>query len=294
MKIDRNGAKFISRVLMSETKPSVMLITFLYIVMSTGLYFLVLKLSGYYDYMVEFLIYFQATGKYYTGALPEIGTIEAVLCIALVILKVIFDSGYEMYILLISRRIKTEFRTLFYGFNFPVKTFLIAVIKNCLVLLGLSLFIVPGVVLYYWYRFAFFVLVDHPEYSAIRCLRESRKLVKGNTAQLFVLDLSLLGWRLLSWTVSMTMLPVLDIWVKPYTGAVFAVYYNLFTFKSVGIKIVSEDGKGIVHIVADENMQDSGENQSGTGSGEIGPDDNDGETKPDADSGEADKKDHNK
>ena len=59
------------------------------------------------------------------------------------------------------------------------------------------LFIIPGIVKYYSYSMAQYILQDDPTKSWKQCIDESRKMMDGHKGQLFCLDLSFIGWMLL-------------------------------------------------------------------------------------------------
>ncbi|MCL1631728.1 DUF975 family protein [Sporolactobacillus sp. CPB3-1] len=59
------------------------------------------------------------------------------------------------------------------------------------------LFVIPGIIKVYTYSQSFFILHDHPDYSAGKVLQESKRLMKGFKWRLFVLQLSFIGWWLL-------------------------------------------------------------------------------------------------
>jgi uncharacterized membrane protein len=65
-----------------------------------------------------------------------------------------------------------------------------------------------------------FVMHDHPEYGALECIRESKRLMRSHKAELFALDFSFLGW----WILCRLTMDILSIWKKPY----FQVCYSLF------------------------------------------------------------------
>ena len=69
--------------------------------------------------------------------------------------------------------------------------------------------------------FALYLLLDHPEKSAWQCLRESAAVMRGHKWELFVLDLSFLGWMLLS-----ALFAPVSIWLDPYRAITNANYYN--------------------------------------------------------------------
>ena len=68
-------------------------------------------------------------------------------------------------------------------------------------------------------RQALYLLLDHPEMGVTECIRESKRLMRGHKAELFILDLSFIGWALLS------VIPFVSIYTIPYTEATYALYY---------------------------------------------------------------------
>ena len=84
------------------------------------------------------------------------------------------------------------------------------------------LLIVPGIIAAYRYRMAPFLLLTHPEYGIMDCIRESKSRMAGYKMAFFLLDLSFLGWELL------TLVPILgwavSVWVKPYRQSTELLY----------------------------------------------------------------------
>jgi len=68
-----------------------------------------------------------------------------------------------------------------------------------------------------------YLLFDHPEWSAIRCMRESNSLMKGHKWSLFVLRLSFIGWVFLS------AIPFVSLYTIPFMGITEAVFYAQLT-----------------------------------------------------------------
>lgn len=60
------------------------------------------------------------------------------------------------------------------------------------------LFVIPGVVKSYSYRMVPYLIADHPELSTREILDLSRSMMRGNKWEAFVLDLSFLGWNILT------------------------------------------------------------------------------------------------
>ncbi|ALO04207.1 DUF975 family protein [Lactiplantibacillus paraplantarum] len=102
--------------------------------------------------------------------------------------------------------------------------------KAILVFLWSLLLIVPGIIKAYAYTQTFYVYKDmlattsagqpRPRYRD--AVTRSRQLMKGHKWQLFVLQLSFLGWALLSVLTA----GIGQLWLTPYTYGVFANYYD--------------------------------------------------------------------
>ena len=60
------------------------------------------------------------------------------------------------------------------------------------------LFVIPGIVKAYSYRMVPFILSDHPEMRGTEVITLSRQMMRGQKWRAFVLDLSFLGWHILS------------------------------------------------------------------------------------------------
>ena len=80
----------------------------------------------------------------------------------------------------------------------------------------------PGVVKSYAYSMAFYIKNDHPEYDWRKCLAESQRITQGHKMELFVLDLSFIGWGI----VGALCLGIGTLWVTPYQGMTKTLYYE--------------------------------------------------------------------
>ena len=95
---------------------------------------------------------------------------------------------------------KAEAKEVAYAFDSSnykeiVKTMILRDVFTCL--WGL-LFIIPGIVKAYEYRMIPYLLADDPTMTKDRAFAESRAMMSGNKWRAFVLDLSFLGWNILS------------------------------------------------------------------------------------------------
>ncbi len=112
----------------------------------------------------------------------------------------------------------------FSGFRLPLlpRTMAISILRILIVTVGLFLFILPGVLAIYSYRMAYMLLADNPDWSPIRALQESRKLMQGHRWRLFCLDASFFGWFLLMAVTA----GLAGIFVLPYFATANAAFYE--------------------------------------------------------------------
>ena len=100
-------------------------------------------------------------------------------------------------------------------------TFLMGLLSTLFVLLWMLLLIIPGIIKGYAYELIYYIKADHPEYDWRTCLKESERMMKGHKWEMFVLDLSFLGWII----VGALCLGIGDLWVVPYIEATKTQFY---------------------------------------------------------------------
>ncbi len=84
------------------------------------------------------------------------------------------------------------------------------------------LFIIPGIVKSYSYSMAFFIKVDHPDYDWKTCIKESMKMMDGHKMDLFIMDLSFIGWII----VGSCLCGIGLLWVEPYMQTARTNFYE--------------------------------------------------------------------
>ena len=104
-------------------------------------------------------------------------------------------------------------------------TLLLGLLSSLFTFLWGLLLVVPGIVKAYSYSQAFFVKVDRPEYDWRACMDESIQLMDGHKMDLFILDLSFLGWYI----VGALCIGVGTLWVYPYHMAARTKFYEELT-----------------------------------------------------------------
>lgn len=124
----------------------------------------------------------------------------------------VLGAGQILYHLGIRSGREMPLSTLFEGFNQAGRVIVLALLQTVLITLWSFLFIIPGIVAAYRYRFALYDLLEDPSLRPLEALRMSSAQTYGYKAELFLLDLSFLGWFLLS---ALT-LNLASVWVTPY------------------------------------------------------------------------------
>lgn len=96
------------------------------------------------------------------------------------------------------------------------------------ILWSLLLF-VPGIIKGLSYSMSYFILKDRPELSPAEAIKESMRLMNGHKADLFILQLSFIGWTILG------LITVIGfIWVIPYINTSIAAFYEQLRNKDTG------------------------------------------------------------
>ena len=109
-----------------------------------------------------------------------------------------------------------------YGFKNLGRSVLAMFLSSLLILLG-CIVIIPGIILSYSYRLVPYLIADDPSISATDAIKKSREMMKGYKWKSFVLDLSFIGWALLS---GITFGIVGIFYAFPYMYATYAEMYN--------------------------------------------------------------------
>lgn len=82
----------------------------------------------------------------------------------------------------------------FSGFGNLLRAVLLNLIRGILIALWSILLIIPGIVAYYRYNLAFFLLADNPGMSPFAAITYSKAYMQENKSSRFILDLSFIGW----------------------------------------------------------------------------------------------------
>ncbi|MDE5671393.1 MAG: DUF975 family protein [Eubacterium sp.] len=113
----------------------------------------------------------------------------------------------------------------------------LVLLRGIIIYLWSLLFVIPGIVYAYSSYFANQIMCDSPEISPSKALETSKKMVKGNRTELFVMNLSFIPWYILcAITCGLGY-----IYVVPYLETTNALYYENFRIRALQEGRVTED-----------------------------------------------------
>lgn len=141
-----------------------------------------------------------AVGSVATGT----RTVGIVFILLVDIVAFIFASaltmGVSTYFLKIAKGKPASVGDLFAAFREGAvfKSAGLAFVQGFFIFLWSLLFVIPGIIAAFRYSQAFYVLAETPYKSISQCMNKSKELMSVNKAKLFCLNLSLIGWWLLT------------------------------------------------------------------------------------------------
>lgn len=143
--------------------------------------------------------------------------------LATVVISGPFMLGLAGCFLAIVRNGGVKVENLFDGFkNDFLQSFLLGLMTSVFTFLWSLLLIIPGMVKAYAYSMAWYIKNDNPSYDWKQCMDESQRLMMGKKWNLFCLDLSFIGWII----VSVFTCGIGVLWVEPYMQAARASFYE--------------------------------------------------------------------
>ena len=179
------------------------------------------------------------------------------------IYSLFMNFGYTSYALRMARNEQPGIRHLFDGFARPLRVLwssilmeLFTLLRTMAVMLPVSMILALGRVdalsaacivttvsmvtmfaVSYRYRLSYYFILDDPDCTARQAVRRSKTTMRGWKWSLFVLDISFVGWSLLSGFLGFLLslvLPVLitnvlAFWLMPYYFAANANFYDAIT-----------------------------------------------------------------
>lgn len=130
--------------------------------------------------------------------------------------------GYATHLLKQHDGEKTEINDLFCQFHRFGDGFCLYLLTILFTFLWALLLVIPGIIAIYNYAMAPFIMSENENMTASEALRASKDLMKGHRWQLLCLEVSFIGWDL----VSMLILGVGALFLTPYMNTARAAFYR--------------------------------------------------------------------
>ena len=171
----------------------------------------------------------------YSGNLFNVGMITGLLAgIATVVILIVLVAkvfvgnllkmgGYRFFIL--NQTAQPGIGTLLDGFRSGhyVNIVLTMFLRDLFTTLWSLLLVVPGIVKHYEYLMVPYIIAENPAMDYKEAFQISKQMMDGEKMEAFIMDLSFLGWYLLS-AVTCGLLAIF--YVNPYVQASFAEMYT--------------------------------------------------------------------
>ncbi|WP_409069824.1 DUF975 family protein [Clostridium sp. FAM 1755] len=115
-------------------------------------------------------------------------------------------------------------------------------LRSIYTFLWFLLLIIPGIVKEYAYSMVPYILADNPDIGAERAIQLSNRMTDGEKWDMFVLDLSFIGWYI----VGALALGIGVLFVNPYVDATKAELYLTLRKKAIDNRLTSYEELNIV------------------------------------------------
>lgn len=164
-------------------------------------------------------------GAFLAAGMTFIVAAAIVVGIAWFILGSIISIGYTKFNLLLVEKRPASFDSLFAYFDYWKTMIAASFLQTLYILLWTLLLIIPGIVAGYSYAMTPYILAENPDLTASEAIRRSKEMMEGNRMDLFILELTFIGWELLC----ILTLGIGNLWLGPYKAAAMAAFYKELT-----------------------------------------------------------------
>ena len=154
--------------------------------------------------------------------------------LVLFILALPLTWGYQSLFLGAVRGGEATAKDLFEGYNKELfsRVLTTTLLYYVYVLLWSLLLLIPGCIKAYSYAMTPYILKDNPEMKNNAAIEESMRIMNGHKLELFLLDLSFIGWALLSFLTC----GIGFLWLTPYMNMARVNFYEDLKKASVEVE----------------------------------------------------------
>ena len=159
--------------------------------------------------------------------------------------------GIKSFYMNISRGLGGRVADIFEGYKQFFSIVSVILVSGFFIMLWTLLLIIPGVIKAISYTQILRVKKDNPEMKALDCINESKNLMEGYKMEYFALQLSFVGWSL----ISLLTLGILGFWLLPYMETTYAEFYDKLKEIKYGSNAHVEQIKEIEKEMGEELQQ---------------------------------------
>lgn len=131
--------------------------------------------------------------------------------------------GFIIFSLNVSRNSEPEISNLFIGFKKKWGKYILAtLLQSFLIVIGLIIFIIPGIIAGLMFSQVFFILAEDDDIGLVEAFQKSASMMKGNKTSLFLVNLIITGIYILGLFTCC----IGFIFIFPYQYVVLAKFYD--------------------------------------------------------------------
>lgn len=146
------------------------------------------------------------------------------------------ELGYAQYLLNQYDHRHFDIHDLFSQFDRFSVGFLQNLLRGIYIALWSLLLVIPGIVKTYAYAMTPFILAENPNLTANEAITASKELMDGHKGELFMLDLTFIGWDLLA----ILTLNIGGFFLSPYRHAAHTAFYRDLVAAKVTVDATAE------------------------------------------------------
>ena len=126
-----------------------------------------------------------------------VGVFTVIYTIIIFIIGGAIELGVRNYFLKLNYDMNPEVSELFAYMKIFGKALGLRIVMTIFIILWSCLFIIPGVIAFYRYSMATYLMAENPDMGIMEAINASKQMMIGNKWRLFCLTLSFIGWHIL-------------------------------------------------------------------------------------------------
>lgn len=147
----------------------------------------------------------------------------------------------KYYLIFTEKRENATFSAFLEALNLWLRGILAVLWTALWTFLWCMLFIIPGIVKTIAYSQILYILAENPQVSVRKAMKISMAMTKGYKADLFLLELSFIGWALLG----LLSLGIGYLWLIPYMSATFTDTYRFLKEDALRRGVLTNEDFGL-------------------------------------------------